>query len=150
MPSVEYVVVKVHSNKHYFVRTSPSIRIKMGNNCSSSPSPLPTSKPVLVYWAVHGRSDFCQAMLYAGNIDYDLDDTTANEWPASKEDTPFGQVPVLKHGTMTIGQGGAINRYCAKLAGIYPSGFQEAALCDMYLEEIMDIFGGLFKVRHNS
>lgn len=116
----------------------------MGNSCTTNL--IPTTKPVLVYWAVHGRSDFCQAMLYAGNISYELDEDTANAWPASKEDTPFGQVPVLKHGDLTIGQGGAINRYCARLAGLYPADFRGAALCDMYLEEIMEIFGALFKV----
>ena len=35
-----------------------------------------SEKPVLVYWGVHGRSDFCQAMMAAGNIDYDL-----GRWP---------------------------------------------------------------------
>lgn len=115
-------------------------------NCDSS-RPIPTGKPVLVYWNLHGRSDFCQAMLYAGSIPFELDEAGANTWPAGKADTPFGQIPVLTHGDMTIGQGGAINRYCAKIAGLYPSDFQEAAVCDMYIEEIMDIYLGLFKVR---
>lgn len=85
----------------------------MGSKDSSTKS----GKPVLVYWALHGRSDFCQAMLYAGGIPYDLDDATANTWPATKEDSPFGQVPYMTHEGVTISQGGAINRYCAKLAG---------------------------------
>lgn len=107
-------------------------------------------KPVLVYWPVHGRSDFCQAMLVAGNVPYELDTDTANSWPAAKEETPFGQIPVLHHGDMTIGQGGAINRYCAKLAGLYPSGVVEQATCDMYLEQIMDIFSGIFKAYNET
>jgi len=120
----------------------------MGNTCDSKP--VPSAKPVLVYWALHGRSDFCQAMLYAGGVPFELDETTANAWPASKADTPFGQVPVLKHGEMTIGQGGAINRYCARIAGLYPTDVQEAAVCDMFIEEVMDIFGAIFKVRMNE
>ncbi len=119
----------------------------MGNTCDK---PTATSdkgeKPVLVYWQLHGRSDFCQAMLFAGGISFELDDTTANNWPATKEDSPFGQLPYLKHGNFTIGQGGAINRYCARLAGIYPDDPVEASICDMYIEEVMDIFGELFKV----
>ena len=86
----------------------------------------------------------------AGNIEYDLDTDTANAWPASKESTPFGQIPVLKHGGLTLAQGGALNRYCARLAGLYPQGIVEASICDMYLEEMMDIFSGLFKVRELS
>mmetsp|Transcript_24100 Transcript_24100/g.35719 ORF Transcript_24100/g.35719 Transcript_24100/m.35719 type:complete len:225 (-) Transcript_24100:254-928(-) len=118
----------------------------MGNTCDSKP--VPSAKPVLVYWALHGRSDFCQAMLYAGGVPFELDETTANAWPASKADTPFGQVPVLKHGEMTIGQGGAINRYCARIAGLYPTDVQEAAVCDMFIEEVMDIFGAIFKAKN--
>ena len=55
--------------------------------------------------------------------------------------SPFGQLPFMKHGNLVIGQGGAINRYCARLAGLYPSDIAEAAICDMYLEEVMDIYG---------
>ena len=88
-------------------------------------------------------------MLYAGNIEFELDEDTANAWPAAKEETPFGQIPILKHGDLTIGQGGALNRYCARLSGLYPTDVQAAAQCDMYLEEVMDIFGGLFKVRQS-
>lgn len=110
-------------------------------------------KPTLIYWDLHGRSDFCQAMLYAGNVPFDLDQETANAWPASRDDTPFGQLPVLKHGDLVLGQGGALTRYCARLAGLYPGAveslaeMQEAAICEMYLEEMMDIFNGLFKAK---
>merc|ERR1712038_626686 len=95
---------------------------------------------------VHGRADFCQAMLYAGGVPFELDDNTANNWPSTREESPFGQLPYLKHGGLTIGQGGAINRYCARLAGLYPTNPIEASICDMYMEEVMDIFNGLFKV----
>ena len=118
----------------------------MGNTCDSKPEE--TAKPTLVYWNLHGRADFCQAMLYAGGVPYDLDDTTANKWPATREDSPFGQLPYMTHGDLTLAQGGAINRYCAKLAGIYPKDPVEAAICDMYIEEVMDIFGEIYKVCH--
>lgn len=115
-------------------------------NTSTTTTQMPEGKPELVYWNLHGRSDFCQAMLYAGDIAYVLDEDTANSWPAPKEDAPFGQLPFLRHGDLVIGQGGAINRYCARLAGLYPTDPVEATYCDMYLEEVMDIFGGFFKV----
>ena len=103
-------------------------------------------KPSIIYWNVHGRGDFCQALLYAGSVSYDLDDSTANAWPSTKEESPYGQLPYMKHGPHTIGQGGAINRYCAKLAGIFPSDPIEAAICDMHIEEVMDIYNEIFKV----
>lgn len=105
------------------------------------------AKPTLVYWNLHGRGDFCQAMLYAGGIEYDLDDATANTWPAPKDEAPFGQLPYFKHGDLTLAQNGAITRYCARLAGIYPTDPVEASKCDMYIEEVMDIFNEIFKVR---
>ena len=123
----------------------------MGNTCESKPSkPSVHSKPQIIYWCVHGRSDFCQAMLCAGGILFELDEKTANDWPAAKNDTPFGQIPVLKHGDVVIAQGGAMTRYCARLAGLYPSDEVEASICDMYIDEMMDIFQGLFKVSSKS
>lgn len=115
-----------------------------GGSSEERETMVSSEKPVLVYWGVHGRSDFCQAMMAAGNIDYDLDTETANAWPEAKEESPFGQIPYLKHGSITLGQGGALNRYCARIAGLYPSGDVEASVCDMYMEEMMDIFAGIF------
>lgn len=106
------------------------------------------AKPVIVYWALHGRSNFAQALLLAGNVDYEVDTNTANNWGDHKADSPFGQLPVMKHGDLTIAQGGAINRYCAKLAGLYPTGAQAAAICDMYIEECMDIYNAIFKPKN--
>jgi len=108
-------------------------------------STISVGKPVLVYWNVNGRASIAQAIMAAGGIEYDLDDTTANQWPAAKGECPFGQIPILKHGDLVLAQGGAINRYCARIAGLYPSDPKQASICDMYLEEIMDIFSGLFK-----
>ncbi len=118
----------------------------MGNDQSCTKKQMET--PILVYWNLHGRSDFCQAMLYAGGIQFELDQDTANAWPAPKDQSPFGQLPFFKHGDLTLAQGGSINRYCARLAGLYPSDIKEAAICDMYIEEVMDIYNGLFKVRY--
>lgn len=119
-------------------------QLKMVNLfCMNGGSSLP--KPVLVYWKLHGRADFCQALLYAGNVSYDLDDDTANAWPSTKEESPYGQLPYLKHGPYIIGQGGAINRYCARLGGLFPKDPIEAAICDMHIEEVMDIFNEIYK-----
>jgi glutathione S-transferase len=108
---------------------------------------FPEGKPILVYWELCGRGDIAKCLFYAGNIDYELDTENANSWPAYKEQCPFGQVPVLKHGNVTLAQGGAINRYAARLGGLYPMEPVPASQCDMIMEECMEIFGGLFKVR---
>ncbi len=53
---------------------------------------------------------------------------------------PFGQLPVLKHDTLTIGQSGAIARYCAQYAGLMPSEIHERAFTDSIMEQCNDIF----------
>lgn len=113
---------------------------------------FPSEKPILVYWDLCGRGDISKCLLYAGNIEYVLDTENANSWPAYKEKCPFGQLPVLLHGeSLVLAQGGAINRYCARLGGLYPENSKDASMCDMIIEECMDIFSGLFKVReHNT
>jgi len=113
-------------------------------------SNFPSGKPSLIYWAISGRADFAKLMMHAGNVEFDLDTENANSWPAYKPETPFGQIPVLKHGDLTFGQGGAINRYCARLAGLYPDDPVEASKCDMIMEECMDIFSALFKCKNLS
>jgi len=111
---------------------------------------FPAGKPTLVYWELCGRGDIAKCLFYAGNIEFDLDTENANSWPAYKDQCPFGQIPVLKHGPVTLAQGGAINRYVARLAGLYPLDPVEASKCDMIMEECMEIFAGLFKVRSDG
>ena len=121
------------------------LKPSVGKPKEASGSATTQSDLSLVYWHVNGRSDFCQALLYAAEIPFELDDNTANNWGEHKADSPFGQVPLLKHGDLVLAQGGAINRYCARLGGLYPEHIVEASLCDMYMEEMIDIFLGLFR-----
>ena len=63
-----------------------------------------------------------------------------NEWPAYKDQCLFGQIPILKHVSFVLAQSGSINRYLAKLGGLYPSHPLEASVCDMVMDECMNIF----------
>eukprot|EP00565_Helicotheca_tamesis_P004687 CAMPEP_0185732282 /NCGR_PEP_ID=MMETSP1171-20130828/15623_1 /TAXON_ID=374046 /ORGANISM="Helicotheca tamensis, Strain CCMP826" /LENGTH=216 /DNA_ID=CAMNT_0028401727 /DNA_START=106 /DNA_END=756 /DNA_ORIENTATION=+ len=109
--------------------------------------PFPSDKPRLIYWQVCGRGDFCQLCLYAGNVEYDLDSDKANTWPSFKDETPFGWLPVLVHGDMELTQGGALNRYCAKLAGFYPEDPVQAAKNDMIHDQCQDLFAKIFTTK---
>lgn len=106
--------------------------------------PFPEGKPSLVYWDLCGRADIAKLMFLAAEIEYDLDTENANNWPGYKPETPFGQLPVLRHGDVTIAQGGAINRYVGRLGGLYPEDPVEASECDMIMDGIMDMFGAIF------
>ena len=71
-----------------------------------------------VYWKIHARATPAMLMLSAAGLPFEWDDATANAWPATKGSTPFGQLPVLYDGDLLLAQSGAINRYCAKKAGL--------------------------------
>ncbi len=120
---------------------------KQSKPAATKGASFPTGKPILVYWNLCGRGDIVQCLFHAANVEYDLDSENANSWPAYKEQCPFGQLPVLKHGDgLVLAQGGAINRYAARLGGLYPTDPVEASRCDMIIEEVMDVFSCLFKV----
>jgi len=105
-----------------------------------------STKPTIVYWDLCARAHIAKVLLHAGGVEFDIDTATANTWPAPKEEMPFGQLPVLKHGDLVIAQSKAINNYCARLAGLYPTDAAEAAFCDMCIEECTDKFSLLSKV----
>jgi glutathione S-transferase len=113
-----------------------------------SSSPIMSAKPVIVYWNICGRAHLAMAMLHAGNVEYDLDSATANTWPAPKSDCPFGQLPILKHGDLVLAQSGAITRYCARIAGLFPADAVSAAKCDMVLEECADLYSLMIKAKY--
>lgn len=106
-------------------------------------------KPTIIYWKVASRGQLPLLLLSAGNIEYNYDDATANEWPGKKQEMPFGQLPVLKtaDGTL-IGQSGAIARYCAKLAGLFPTNVTEIAVVDSIMEQCNDVFNGMVKAKY--
>ena len=81
-------------------------------------------------------------LLHAGNVPFEWDDATANAWPSEKPNAPFGQLPLLYHDGVRIAQSGAIARYCAKMAKLWPANDWKAeVLCDMVMEQCNDIFG---------
>jgi glutathione S-transferase len=114
---------------------------------SSVPQILPitinmsTESLTIVYWEIMARAFPIEAQLLAGGIEYDYDRDTANSG-AYKEVAPFGQVPLLKVGEAYIAQSGAQARYAGRKA-FPPKDEKEALVVDMYMEQAMDVFGGV-------
>ena len=52
-----------------------------------------------------------------------------SKWPALKPKTPFGQLPVLRHGTLRLGQSIAILQYVASQVGL--SSYSDASTARM-------------------
>ena len=97
-------------------------------------------KPRFVYWKINARAQMSMLMLRCSNMEYEWDSETANKWPEPKEQMPFGQLPVLYHNNLTIAQSGAIVRYCAKLANLWPQKVEDEVMADMLIEQSEDIF----------
>ena len=82
------------------------------------------------YLPLRARAEAHRMMLSYGNVPHEIVNVSFPEWgamKASRELCPFGQLPSIKleNGTV-IAQSGAITRYVAKLANLYPS---DPALC---------------------
>uniref|UniRef100_A0A1I7TS12 glutathione transferase n=1 Tax=Caenorhabditis tropicalis TaxID=1561998 RepID=A0A1I7TS12_9PELO len=72
----------------------------------------------LIYFPLKGRAEISrQIFAYAGQ-DYEEQVVTFEQWPALKNSTPFGQIPVLEVDGKPIAQSYAIARFLAKRFGI--------------------------------
>ncbi|GLI67599.1 hypothetical protein VaNZ11_011841 [Volvox africanus] len=96
------------------------------------------------YFAAPGRAEVARLNLSIGGIAYEDVQYTHAAFSEVKPKLPFGQVPVLElpNGKM-LAQSGAIDRYTAKLAGLYPEDPLEAARADeavFLLADLMDLF----------
>ncbi len=80
------------------------------------------------------------------NLEWDQE--TANAWPASKEQTVFGQVPHLVHGELQVSQSMAIVRYLSRKTGLEGDSDEDYAVSEMLLEEFNDLYTILAKVRY--
>ena len=109
---------------------------------------MSNTTPTFIYWRVASRAHLPMLLLAAGDVSYKLDAETANSWPSKKEEMPFGQLPVLQHNEMTLGQSGAIARYCAKLAGLMPKSDSEYAVVDSVMEQCVDVFNSMVKAKY--
>jgi glutathione S-transferase len=94
----------------------------------------------LTYFDMHGgRGEPARIALWIGGIPFKDDRVTFADWPARKNDTPFGSLPVLEVDGKPLAQSNAISRYVGKLAGLYPADPWQAALADEAMDAVEDI-----------
>ncbi|PNW71783.1 hypothetical protein CHLRE_16g682725v5 [Chlamydomonas reinhardtii] len=98
----------------------------------------------LHYFAGAGRAEVSRLLFTIGNVPFEDVTYTYATFAEFKAKTPFGQVPVLEFedGSM-LAQSGAIDRYVAKLTGLYPEDPKDAAFADMvvfHVTDFMDLF----------
>lgn len=86
-----------------------------------------------------GRGEPARIALGLGNIVFEDIRLPVAEWPSLKHQYPFHQVPVLEVDGQALSQSNSINRYVAKLAGLYPADDWQAALCDEVMDAVDDV-----------
>ncbi len=98
---------------------------------------------VLYYLPLRARAEPIRMILHYGGVNYQDVTIPMTEWPAIKERrciAPFSQLPSIRlPGGEIIAQSGAIARYAAKLAKIYPSDPLAAARADMIFEYAQEL-----------
>lgn len=97
----------------------------------------------LYYLPLRARGEAIRMILAYGNIPYNDEIVDFERWAVMKQDhakIPLGQLPVLTLPSgRSIAQSGAIIRYVANLAGVYPQDPERAAVADMVLELAMEM-----------
>ncbi|CAL2033547.1 unnamed protein product [Caenorhabditis brenneri] len=92
----------------------------------------------LIYFPLRARGEIArQIFAYAGK-DYEEKSVTFEQWPALKNTTPFGQLPVLEVDGKPLGQSYAIARYLAQEFGIAGKNDIEKAEVDAIADQFKD------------
>ncbi|CAI2332120.1 unnamed protein product [Caenorhabditis sp. 36 PRJEB53466] len=92
----------------------------------------------LVYFPVRARAEISrQIFAYAGQ-EFEDHVVTFEQWPALKNHTPFGQLPILEVDGKQLGQSYAIARFLAQQFGIAGKNELEKAEVDALADQFKD------------
>jgi glutathione S-transferase len=100
----------------------------------------------LTYFDARGRVEPAQLMLELAGEPYEIEGVSMERWaspdgrPRFQERTPFGQLPMLHDGDLTLCQSRAIHRYVARKLGLYGDTLKESARVDEVYETSDEIF----------
>ncbi|WP_437734884.1 glutathione S-transferase family protein [Sorangium sp. So ce1335] len=99
----------------------------------------------LTYFAVRGRVEVARLMLELCGAPYEDEAVPLESWvqPDTKERflkcTPFGQLPVLQEGKLTLCQSQAINRHLARKLNLNGDTLEETARIDEVTETAYEV-----------
>ncbi|WP_437928413.1 glutathione S-transferase family protein [Sorangium sp. So ce291] len=107
----------------------------------------------IIYFATRGRVEVARLMMQLRGVPYEEEFVSLESWvqPQTKERflgcTPFGQLPVLQDGELTLCQSQAINRYLARKLELYGDTLEQSARIDEVAETAFEVLmdvGALF------
>ena len=103
------------------------------------------ARPTLIYFNVGARLEPIALVMHHGKLPYDEVTFTFEEWGAKKDDpeySQYGQLPSIKLPSgKLISESGALIRYAAKLAKLYPEDPEQALEADSLFELCLDMNG---------
>jgi len=98
------------------------------------------AKFTLIYFGIEGRGGAIRNMCAIGNVPYEDQLVTFEEWPEMKKTIEYGQLPVIRVGKVEMNQSMDILRYVSKLAGLYPEDPIQALQVDSLCTTIEEVF----------
>eukprot|EP00775_Hariotina_reticulata_P005347 gene5347-5583_t len=106
----------------------------------------------LIYFALPGRAEVARLLLTIGNVEFEDKRMNFEEWGAAKAGlgAPFGQLPVLEVDGKLLAQSAAIDRFCAKKAGLLSDDPWKVALADQayfFCEDIWQTMYPTFRIK---
>merc|ERR1711993_186964 len=84
----------------------------------------------LTYFNGRGRAETIRMCLAVGGIEFDDTRIEQSDWPAIKESTPWGTLPLIEAEGKKIGQSKACARYAARKAGLLGNTAADQAIAD--------------------
>jgi glutathione S-transferase len=100
----------------------------------------------ITYFDARGRAEPARLMLELCGVPYEYKAIPVEEWmsPGGKDRwlqiTPFGQLPYLEDGSVSLCQSRAIYRYLARKLGLYGESIEESARVDEVYETADEIW----------
>lgn len=100
----------------------------------------------LSYFAARGRAEPARLMLELAGVPYEVEAVPLETWMAPgyresvQERTPFGQLPILQDGALTLCQSRAIYRYLARKLGLHGDTIEQQARVDEVYESADELF----------
>src|SRR5690349_19804151 len=101
------------------------------------------SKPRLIYFdAPVSRGEECRLALHLAGVDFDDVGIKGTDWPAMKEGTPYGALPVLElPGRPPLAHSNAILVMIGRRHGLHPTDEFEAARHEGMMQHVEDLRG---------
>jgi glutathione S-transferase len=104
----------------------------------------------ITYFGLKARAFLPMLVAEVGNVPYEWNKVEMEDWPTLKPHTPFGQVPIMEHGDIMIGQSLAIAAYIGRLAGLLGEEDADFAMSQMLLAQCEDMMSAMGKAFYTN